>query len=431
MKNLSRRTVLKGLSGLTVSLPWLEAVAENKKTQTPKIPRTAFLFAPNGVNPHHWDPEYKNGELKLSKILSPLENIKTEVDSFKNLYHQGAVQPGGHFPKTANFLCGVHINRTTGKDIKCGLSADQIIAKKYGHLTPLPSIELGIEPTRTGISVATGYTMVYGGHISWSSPTTPMPKEIYPELAFDRLFNSSSMNKGITSVLDDIKEDRKSLLNYLGAEDRSRMEAYFTSVRSLEQRVEDAKKRNKEKPVKVPVEKRPPEGIPENLDEHITLMLDLIVLAFQMNRTNVATFMFGNSVSGKNFSFIEGVEGGFHELSHHTNNKEKLEMYAKVNQYIISQYGRMITSMRDIKEGDQTLLDNSLVMFGSGLRDGNKHSPYDLPILLAGKGGRKDIKRGQHRVYEKKTPLCNLLLGMVQNSGIEISKFNFAKNAII
>lgn len=429
--SISRRTILKGLSGLTVSLPWLEVSAENKQQSQPKIPRTAFLFAPNGVNPHHWDPEMKNGEMKLSQILSPLEKMKSDVDVFKNLYHEGSVQPGGHFPKTANFLCGVHINRTTGKDIKCGLSVDQIIAKKFGHLTPLPSIELGIEPTRTGISVATGYTMVYGGHISWSSPTTPMPKEIYPQLAFDRLFNSNSMNKGLSSVLDDIKEDRKMLLNYLGAEDKSRMDAFFTSVRSLETRIEDAKKRSAEKPIEVPKDKRPAEGIPEDLHEHITLMLDLIVLAFQMNRTNVATFMFGNSVSGKNYTFVDGVEGGFHELSHHTNNKDKLAMYAKVNEYIISQYGRMISNMKSIKEGDSNLLDNSFVMFGSGLRDGNKHSPYDLPILLSGKGGHKDIKRGQHRVYAKKTPLCDLLLGIAQKSGVEINKLNYAKSAII
>lgn len=428
---INRRTILKGLSGLTVSLPWLEVSAENIKHQSKKIPRTAFLFAPNGVNPHHWDPEMKNGEMKLSQILSPLEKVKSEVDVFKNLYHQGAVQSGGHFPKTANFLCGVHINRTTGKDIKCGLSVDQIIAKKYGHLTPLPSVELGIEPTRTGISVATGYTMVYGGHISWSSPKTPMPKEIYPQLAFDRLFNSTSMNKGLTSVLDDIKHGRTKLLSYIGAEDRARMDAFFTSVRSLEKRIEDAKTRAKEKPIKIPIDQRPGEGIPEDLHEHITLMLDLIVLAFQMNRTNVATFMFGNAVSGKNYTFVDGVEGGFHELSHHTNNKAKLAMYAKVNEYIISQYGRMISNMKSIKEGDSNLLDNSFVMFGSGLRDGNKHSPYDLPILMAGKGGHKEIKRGQHRVYAKKTPLCNLLLGIAQNTGIEINKYNFAKEAII
>lgn len=429
--NLNRRSVLKGIGGLSVSLPWLEAVADNKKNDKPKVPRSAFLFAPNGVNPHQWDPKMEKGELKLSRILSPLEKIKGEVDYFKNLFHEGSIAPGGHFPKTANFLSGVRINRTTGKDIRCGLSIDQIIARKFGHLTPLPSIELGIEATRTGISVATGYTMVYGGHISWSSPTVPMPKEIYPQLAFDRLFNNNNMNRGLSSVLDEIKEDRKMLLDYLGAEDKSRMDAFFTSVSSLEKRIEDSKKRNAEKPVKVPLEQRPEEGLPEDLNEHITIMLDLIVLAFQMNRTNVATFMFGNAVSGKNFTFLDGVEGGFHQLSHHTNNKEKLEMYARINQYIISQYGRMITNMKSIKEGDSNLLDNSFVMFGSGLRDGNKHSPIDLPILLAGKGGHKDIQRGKHRVYPNKTPMANLLLGIAQHSGVEINKLFYGDKAFI
>ena len=429
--NLNRRTVLKGISGLSMSLPWLEAVAENKKNNPVKVPRLAFLFAPNGVNPHYWDPEFKDGTLKLSRILSPLEAVKNDITVYKNLYHQGSIQPGGHFPKTANFLSGVKINRTTGKDLRSDTSIDQIIAKKYGHLTPLPSIELGIEPTNTGISVATGYTQVYGGHISWSSPTTPMPKEIYPQLAFDRLFSNSGMNKGLTSVLDDIKSDRDQLMNYLGAEDKSRMDSFFTSVRSLEKRVQDSVKRKSQDDFKVPVDQRPKEGIPEDLNEHITVMLDLIVLSFKMNRTNIATFMFGNSVSGKNFTFLEGVEGGFHQLSHHTNNKEKLEMYARVNEYIMSMYGRMIKQMKAHKEGDSNLLDNSFVLFGSGLRDGNKHSPIDLPIVLAGKGGHKEIKRGQHIVSKPKTPLGNLLLGITQHSGVELEKLNYADGTLI
>ncbi|MCM8535189.1 MAG: DUF1552 domain-containing protein [Lentisphaeraceae bacterium] len=426
---LNRRTILKGASGLSMSLPWLEVTAEQKK-QNKKQPRVAFLFSPNGVNPHHWDPTTKNNELELSPILAPLSKVASEVDVFKNFYHEGAIQPGGHFPKTANFLSGVHINRTTGKDIKAGKTADQIIAQKYGHQTPLPSIELGIQATSTGISVATGYTAIYGGHISWSSPTAPVPKEIYPQLAFDRLFNRNSLSKSMMSVLDQVQYDRKVLLKYVGTEDKVRLDSFFTSVRSLEKRIQSSLQNSHANTKKVPIDKRPGAGLPEKVQDHIQLMLDLIVLGFQMNRTNVATFMYGNAVSGKNFSFIDGVEGGFHEISHHTNNKDKLEMYWKINRYIISTYAAMIHKMKNIREGDKTLLDNSLVMYGSGLRDGNKHSPIDLPILLAGKGGTS-IKRGQHRIVEKKTPLCNLLLGIMQTANIEIDKYNFAKKAII
>ena len=428
---MNRRTILRGAGGLSMSLPWLEIFADNKKI--PKVkqpPRMAFLFAPNGVNESKWDPQMKNNTMELSSILKPLEGLKGQVDVFKNLYHEGSLQRGGHFPKTANFLSGVRINRTTGKDIKAGTTVDQIVAKKYGHLTPLPSIELGIEPTRTGISVATGYTMIYGGHISWSSPTSPVPKEIYPQLAFDRLFNNNSMNKSLSSVLDQVKDDSQSLMKKLGAEDKMRLDSFFTSVRSLEKRISNSIQNSKGKSYTPPREIRPSKGIPSDIREHIKVMLDLIVLGFQMNRTNIASFMYGNSVSGKNFSFIDGVKGGFHEISHHTKNKEKLEMYWKINRYIISTYAAMLHKMSEIKEGNNSLLDNSFVLFGSGLRDGNKHSPIDLPILLAGKGGQK-IKRGQHRVYKPKTPLCNLLLGLLQAAGIEQEKFNYAKEAII
>ncbi|MCH2208061.1 MAG: DUF1552 domain-containing protein [Lentisphaerales bacterium] len=426
---LTRRTILKGSGGLTMSLPWLEINAENKK-KIKRPPRLAFLFAPNGVNEHKWDPKVNNGSMELSPILKPLENLKSQVDVFKNLYHEGSIQPGGHFPKTANFLSGVHINRTTGKDIKAGTTIDQIVAQKYGQQAPLPSIELGIEPTRTGISVATGYTMVYGGHISCSNPTSPVPKEIYPGLAFDRLFNNQSVNKSLTSVLDQVKDDSKTLMKQLGAEDKIRLDSFFTSVRSLEKRITSSLNKPKEQQYRPPKHLRPEDGIPADIRDHIKIMLDLIVLSFQMNRTNIASFMYGNSVSGKNFSFIDGVHGGFHEISHHTKNKKKLDMYWKINRYIISTFAAMLHQMDEIKEGDRSLLDNSFVLFGSGLRDGIKHSPIDLPILLAGKG-RQNITRGQHRVYKPKTPLCNLLLGILQASGIEQEKFNYAKEAII
>jgi hypothetical protein len=238
------------------------------------------------------------------------------------------------------------------------------------------------------------------------------------------------MGSSYISVLDQVRDDAKGLLNQIGTEDKNRMDAFFSSVRALELRIERTLKEDKDTKVDIPESMRPESGTPTDLRQHINIMLDLIVLAFQMNRTNVATFMYGNSVSGANFSFLDGVQGGFHEISHHTNNAEKLEMYWKINRYIVSTYSQMLQKMHSIKEGDRSLLDNSFVLYGSGLRDGNKHSPIDLPILLAGKGGQK-IQRGQHRVSKPKTPLGNLLLGILQNSGIEMEKFNYGTQALI
>ena len=426
---LSRRTVLKGASGLTLSLPWLEELGD-KKNSVKKHPRLAFMFMPNGVHPGKWNPADKGKMKKLSPILEPLEAVKDQFDVLTNLNHKNALRGDGHYAKTANFISGEVVHKTAGKDIRCGLSADQIIARHIGQGTPLPSIELGIEATRTRVDTNVGFTQVYGGHISWSSDTTPMPKEIYPQLAFDRLFNSNSFDNGLSSILDDIKEDAKSLNNYISLEDRARMESFFTSVRSLEKRIEKAVKEKLKEPVAIPESLRPAPGLPEKLDEHFKLMLDLIVLAFQMNRTNVATFMFGNSVSGKNFSFLDGVAGGFHQLSHHAGNKEKLEMYGKINRYHMMLFSRMLQKMKSIKEGDRTLLDNSLIMLGSGLRDGNKHEHHNLPMIIAGKGGQK-IERGFQREHKKGTPLSNLVLGMIQASGVEMKSFGGSNGVII
>lgn len=426
--SISRRTVLRGAAGLTISLPWLEAFAAKKEAV--KIPRTAFMFMPNGVNPHKWTPEGEGQLNNLSEILKPLEPVKQHIDVLSELGHLKARQGDGHYAKTANFISGEVVHQTAGKDIRSGISADQLIARQYGKLTPLPSIELGVEPTRTHVDTNVGFTQVYGGHISWNSPTTPLPKEIYPQLAFDRLFNSSSFDSGLSSVLDDIKEDVKKLNSFIGAEDKARMDSFFTSLRSLEKRIEKSVKESESHKVEIPKDKRPEEGIPDKLDTHFKLMLDLIVLAFQMNRTNVATFMFGNSVSGKNFSFLEGVEGGFHQISHHANNPEKLGMYAKINTYHMMLFSRFLQQMNEIKEGDKTLLDNSQIMIGSGLRDGNAHDPKNIPIIIAG-GSGKNIKRGNHRKFAKDTPLNNLILGMLQNSGVNISHFGDSKGVII
>lgn len=425
-RTINRRTVLRGLSGLTVSLPWLEISADSKK---PIRPNTAFLFMPNGVHPHKWTPTGEGEDYTFSEILAPLNTLKNDFDVLTNLGHMKARKGDGHYAKTANFLSGALVAKTSGKNISSGISADQLIAQNQRNTTPLGSIELGVEPTRTSVDNNVGFTQIYGGHISWSSATTPVPKEIYPQLAFDRLFYSNR-DKRLASILDDIKGDVKRMNNILGYEDKARMDEFYSSIRALEKQIQNSTAKTDVKHQEIPHEFRPDKGLPDDLKMHIKIMLDIIVLAFKMKRTDVATFMFGNAVSGKNFSFLPGVEGGFHQLSHHANNKQKMDMYAKINTFHIQMFAYFLSQLKKIKEGDNTILDNSLVMFGSGLRDGNRHDPKNLPILIAGKGGQ-NIQRGKHRVFNQDTPLCNLLLGILKSSNLEIDSFGDSNGIII
>ncbi|MCM8534621.1 MAG: DUF1552 domain-containing protein [Lentisphaeraceae bacterium] len=416
------------MSGLSMSLPWLEVVAESEKKHQ-AICNTAFLFMPNGVNEHKWSPQGFGKDYKTSEILRPLESMRSEFDILFNLCHKKNDQVEGHFSKCPSFLSGNYVKPSTGRELQCGMTADQVIAQKLGENSPLSSIELGIEATRTGVDVAVGYAEIYGGHMAWKTPSTPIPKEIYPQLAFDRLFSASVNHAAFASILDDVLADVKNLNKHLGREDKARMDEFLSSVRSLEKRIARASKETDVIDKDQMKNFRPKGGIPKNLQEHMTLMLDIIVLAFKMKRTQVATLMLGNAVSGKNFSFLDGVEGGWHELSHHANNAKKLEMYAKINIFHMRLFDNFLKKLKSVKEGDKTLLDNSQILIGSSLRDGNGHKTKNLPILIAGGAGR-NIERGRHRHFEKETPLCNLLLGMIQNSGVQINHFGDSTRAI-
>lgn len=412
---MNRRRLLQAATGLSISLPWLEAFAAPKAPVGPT--RLAFLFMPNGVNPNTWSPSGDGKNFTLSPVLKPLEPLRQDVTIFSNLRHAGADNGDGHYAKTANFLSGLQVHQTTGKDLRCGVSADQIAARHIGTNSVLPSVELAIEPTRFGIDSNVGFTQIYGGHIAWNSPTTPMPKEIHPRLAFDRLFGRSLLSTQ-ASVLDEVSGDARDLNAYLGREDRARLDEFLTSLRALELRISRQSSQTTEDFSKLP---QPAADQPKSLEEHMRLMLDLIVLAFQMNRTRVATFMFGNSVSGLDFSFLKGVEGSFHEISHHGNKPEKLAMYSRINEFHVQLYADMLQKMKSIKEGDQTLLDQSLILLGCGMRDGNGHVPINLPILVAGHAG--GVRGGQHLNCPENTPFNRLHLSLLQKVGVPITSF--------
>lgn len=445
---ITRRTVLKGL-GVSICIPWLEslnpltahAAGSAKVLSVPPV-RLAALYMPNGVNVHAWEPKGIGQAFELSATLAPLSNVKSEVLVLTQLMNQHSTDGDGHYAKVAPWLTGTHITKTTGSNLRCGgVSIDQIAAQRVGNMTPLPSLELSIEPITMGVDVNVGFTRLYGSHISWSDPATPVSREINPQLAFDRLFRSHAGNGSAASardksVLDLVAEDAKQLQSKVGTEDKRKLDEYFESVRAVEKRIAfDAKRRAQEYDgdplARKEIEKlggrikdyyQDPARLSERSIDHtdqVRIMLDIMVLAFWTDTTRVATFMFGNEVSGKNFAFIPGVSGAHHPISHHENDKGKLQEYMLINRWHIQQYAYMLEKMKSIKEGSGTLLDNSMVLFGSAMKDGNEHSPYNLPVVLAGKGGGS-IASGRHLIYPKRSPLCGLYRSMLRGMGCPV-----------
>jgi hypothetical protein len=445
---ISRRTMLKGV-GAMLSLPLLEAMnplPSLGRNGTRRYPvRLAVLYMPNGVNPRAWTPKGTGSEFELSPVLQPLNKVKNKILVLGELMNAGTDTGDGHYVKTAAFLTGTTITRTTGSDLRCGaVSMDQVAAGRIGNLTPLPSLELGIEPVTTGVDTNVGYTRLYGAHISWNTATTPLAKEINPQLAFDRLFRSSSNSAQRAvpdrSVVDLVMEDAKRLQHRVGKADQQKLNEYLEAVRSVERRIEfDARRKTLEYTedplVRVEIEKLggriksfyadPAQASERSGDhsEHVRLMLDIMVLAFWSDSTRISTFMFGNAVSNKNFSFLEGVKGAHHEMSHHENKEDKLEQYKRINTWHVAQTAYMLEKMDSIPEGEGTLLDNSMVLFGAGMRDGNAHNPHDLPVLLAGRAGGT-LASGRHLVYPKNTPLCNLYQSMLRRMGTPVERFS-------
>jgi len=451
-ETISRRTLLQGL-GVTMCVPLLEAMgplkaraAETKLGHPSKGPqRLAVLYMPNGVNPHEWAPKGSGSDFELSPILAPLEAVKSDVLVLSELMNKESIEGDGHYVKVAPFLTGTHITKTTGSNLRCGgISLDQMVARRYGSFTLLPSLELSVEPPTTYVDTNVGFTALYGSHISWNTPTTPVTREVNPQAAFDRLFRSQSpqsraATSADTSVLDLVMADATGLKSKVGRADQTKLDEYFDAVRSVEKRIAfDAARRKAEyegDPLsRAEVEKlggrikdyyQDPAKIRERGIDHteqVRLMLDIMVLAFWTDSTRVGTFMFGNEVSGRNFSFLPGVKGSHHEISHHQDNKANLEQYKLINIWHIRQYAYMLEKMKAIKEGEGTLLDNAMVMIGGGMRDGNAHSPYNLPIVLAGRGGGT-LTTGRHLIYEAKTPLCSLYQGMLTRLDTPVDHF--------
>jgi len=448
-KKFTRRMMLQGL-GAAMALPWLESTASaavgtdgSLRLDEPPL-RMAFLFMPNGVRPDHWTPEGDAEEYAITPHLSALEPHKSEFLLLENLWHERTVGRNGHWPKVPAWLSGGYVERSTGRDLDTGgVSVDQVAARHLGTKTPLSTIELGVDAPRTGVdNIGGGFARMYGSYISWRDPHTPVPKEIIPQLAFDRLFRTgaqappgvsgidpqhpkamASLQRDDQSVLDLVMADAKALRARGSAADQVKIDEYLESVRSVERRIEATLKPQKrwinEGKFDVP---RPGPGIPEEHREHVRLLLDILLLAFWTDSTRIATFMFGDAQTGRDFSFIEGVKGSFHGISHHRNEPDKRMQYEKIINWHMDEVAWFLDRMRKMDEGGKSLLDNSMVMFGSSLKDGNRHDNENLPLILAGRAKGK-LRPGRRVRAPEKTPLCNLYLTMLDMMGVREEKF--------
>ncbi|MGD9720932.1 MAG: DUF1552 domain-containing protein [Pirellulales bacterium] len=419
---ISRRTVLRGI-GTAVALPLLDAMAPalalagDEQKRAPK--RMAFIYVPNGKHMPDWTPQAEGEAFELPYILEPLAKVKDQLLVLSGLaqdhgrpHGDGA---GDHARALASFLTGAQARKTHGADIKVGVSVDQVAAGKIGHLTKFSSLELGCDRGAQAGNCDSGYSCSYSTNISWRSESTPQAKEIDPRLAFERLFSIGSAGEQRSkrerfkrSVLDYVLEDAHDLRAKLGGKDQHKLDEYLTSVRELENRI-DAAGRQAETPL--PDYPRPA-GIPKDYAEHIRLMYDLLALAFQGDLTRVSTFVVANEGSNRAYPFI-GVPDGHHDLSHHGGDAKKQEKIREINRFHVTHLAYFLEKMQSIADGEHSLLDNCMVLYGSGLGDGNAHNHDNLPILMAGRGGGT-IRPGRHLRYAKETPLNNLFLSMLE-----------------
>jgi len=407
-----------------MALPLLEAMAPVASFAAPAVKkgplRMAFLFVPNGKHMQDWTPSAEGAGYELPYILEPLKTVKDDLMVLTGLTHDKA-RPNGdgagdHARSTAAFLTGCQARKTAGADIKLGVSVDQIAAQHLGRQTRFPSLEIGCEGGRQAGNCDSGYSCAYSSAISWRAEATPVAKETNPRLVFERLFgNGNSQETGESrslrdryqkSILDFVLDDAKNLKSQLGLHDQRKLEEYFTGVRELEQRLARAGDKTVEMG-----DMKLPAGIPADYDEHLRLMADMMALAFQADLTRIATFMLANDGSNRPYRMIN-ISEGHHDLSHHGRDPAKQAKIREINRFHVQHLAYLLEKLKSIKEGNGTLLDNCMIVYGAGISDGDRHNHDNLPVLLAGRGGGT-IKPGRHVRYPDNTPMANLFMGML------------------
>jgi hypothetical protein len=432
-KSLPRRTFLRGL-GTTLALPLLDAMvpamAATRLTAAKPALRMGFVYVPCGIIMDRWTPTADGTAFDFPPIMKALEPFREQMLVLSGLAQLNGNPlgdgPGDHARAGATFLTGVHPKKTEGADIHAGISADQIAAKWLGKQTQLASLEIGLEAPGMVGNCDSGYSCAYTNTISWSSPTTPMPMEVNPRAVFERLFgdgDSTDMASRLAqakqdrSILDFVTADVKRLETGLGPRDRNKLDQYLDAVRDIERRI--SKLEEQSGTMKMPVMERP-EGIPDTFEDHCKLMIDLQAIAMQADLTRVITFMMAREGSNRSYPAV-GVHDGHHSMTHHQNDPVKIEKVVKINTYHAKMFGYYLDKLRSTPDGDGTLLDHSMIVYGSSISDGNLHTHVDLPLLLCG-GGAGQIKGGRHIRYPKNTPMTNLLLTMLDKVGVPAEK---------
>ena len=433
-KALPRRTFLRGI-GATMALPLLNsmvpALAASPTTAAQSPTRLSFVYVPNGMIMDQWTPAAVGSHYQLTKIMEPLAPFRDDMLLLSGLAHNTgwALEgegPGEHARASATFLTGVHPKKTEGADLRAGTSIDQIVAREFGKHTQLASLELALDSTEVVGTCDTGYSCAYSNTLCWSSPTAPVPMENKPRAVFERLFGDSdttdpaqlrARRQRDRSILDLVTQDVSRLLKRLGSKDRAKLTQYLDSIRDIERRIQIAE----QQPARELPSLERPVGIPSTFTAHCKLMMDLQVLAFQTDMTRVITFMMGREQNTRVYDEL-GIQDSYHPLSHHQNNPVKVAQVLQIDILHSQMFAYFLEKMRSTPDGDGSLLDHSIIVYGSSLSDGNLHVHNDLPILLVG-GGAGQIKGGRHLRYPDDTPTANLFLTLLDKLEIPLENF--------
>jgi hypothetical protein len=411
--------------GAAIALPWLDAM-HPALAATPRSPmRASFVYVPNGIVMPAWKPKVAGRDFEFTRILKPLEGFRENITVLSGLDQRNGFAlgdgPGDHARAGATWLTGVHPKKTAGADIAAGISADQVLAEHLAGQTKFASIELGCEEGRTVGNCDSGYSCAYSNSISWRGPASPMPPESDPRIIFERLFGADDIVADPAarmrrmeyrkSILDMVQDDTRRLATNLGKKDKLKLDEYLFAVREIEQRIERAEKDHRE----FTPDMEKPAGVPVLFSEHVKLMFDLQIAAFQGDLTRVGTFMVGREGSTRVYNEI-GLNDQHHPLTHHRNDPQMVEKVTQINCFHVEQFAYFVKKLKETRDGEGSLLDHSMILYGSSLADGNTHSHADLPLVMAG------AKGGQYLVYPKGSPMTNLLLTMLDRAGVHPEK---------
>ena len=426
-KHLSRRTLLRGM-GVTLSLPLLDsmvpALMAQSKTAANPLPRLGFVYVPHGAIMDQWTPKQEGKDFEFSRILKPLEPFRNQLNIVSGLHHKAADTTAVHSLSPTTWLSGVRPKPTQGADAYAGVTADQIAAQHIGQDTLLPSIELATED-HSGLlgECDRDYGCIYMNTLSWRTPTTPMPMEINPRKVFERMFGQGgsaadrvARNQEDGSILDAVTREAADLQRSLGPKDRATMSEYLDNVREIERRIQKAGNFETSQ-MALPNE---PVGIPYSFEEHIKLMYDLLAVAYQANVTRVFTFMVAREVSNRTYPQV-AVPDGHHATSHHQNKAEKIEKLVKIQNYHVTLFGEFLKKLQSTPDGDGSLLDHSVLLYGSNMSNSNLHNHFPLPNLVVG-GGAGRLQGNRHIKCEDHTPMTNLLLALLDKGGVPMEK---------